>query len=53
MGNACVQIAVSRGLTVYGTAGSAEGIDLVMRLGAKAAFSHKGKGYCNKIMVSY
>lgn len=50
VGIACVQIAASRGLKVYGTAGSLEGLDLVVKQGATAAFSHKEKGYVNKIL---
>lgn len=49
VGLACVQIAKARGLTVYGTAGTQEGIDLVVKLGATACFNHREEGYSTKI----
>lgn len=51
VGLACVQIAKSRGLHVLGTAGSEAGIDLILRNGCDAAFSHREDGYAAKIMV--
>ena len=53
VGLACVQIAVSKGLTVYGTAGTQEGIDLVLKQGAAAVFNHREEGYADKIVVGY
>ncbi|XP_053381482.1 zeta-crystallin-like isoform X3 [Mercenaria mercenaria] len=50
VGLACVQIAVSRGLKVYGTAGTQEGIDLVLKQGATAVFNHREEGYADKIV---
>lgn len=50
VGLACVQIAKSRGLHVFGTAGSEAGIDLILRNGCDAAFSHREDGYAAKIM---
>ena len=51
MGLACVQVAKASGLTVYGTAGTQEGIELVLKQGATAAFNHREEGYSKKIMV--
>ena len=51
MGLACVQIAKAKGLKVYGTAGTQEGIDLVLKQGATAAFNHREEGYAEKITV--
>lgn len=50
VGLACVQIAVSEGLKVYGTAGTQEGMDLVLKQGATAVFNHKEDGYIEKIV---
>ena len=50
-GIACVQIAKARGLKVYGTAGTQEGLDLVLNNGAAAAFNHREEGYMDKILV--
>lgn len=49
VGLACVQIAKAKGLKVYGTAGTQEGIDLVLKQGATAAFNHREEGYAEKI----
>ena len=51
VGIACVQIAKARGLTVYGTAGSQEGIDLVLKHGATACFNHREELYTKNILV--
>lgn len=50
VGLACVQIAKATGLTVYGTAGTQEGIELVFKQGATAAFNHNEEEYSKKIM---
>ncbi|XP_060578400.1 zeta-crystallin-like isoform X2 [Ruditapes philippinarum] len=50
VGLACVQIAVSKGMKVYGTAGTLEGIDLVLKQGATAVFNHREEGYADKIV---
>lgn len=39
------------GLRVLGTAGTTEGLELVLRNGAHQAFNHKEEGYTSKIMV--
>jgi NADPH2:quinone reductase len=48
VGVAAVQIARAAGLRVVGTAGTAEGIDLVLREGAHHAFDHHSPGYLEK-----
>ncbi|MDX1933153.1 MAG: NADPH:quinone reductase [Capsulimonadales bacterium] len=45
VGIASLQIARALGLTVVGTAGTAEGRELVLREGAHAAFDHRADGY--------
>ena len=45
VGIAAVQIARAAGLRVFGTAGTAEGIALVLRERAHAAFDHRSAGY--------
>ena len=52
VGIAACQIGRSLGLTVYGTAGTSEGMELVRQNGAHLVFNHKEKGYQEKIMVS-
>ena len=51
MGIPCVQIAKALGLNVIGTAGTEEGIDLVLKQGATVAFNHRKRGYSKKIVV--
>ena len=51
MGIAAVQLSKALGLTVYGTAGTQEGLDLVKSLGADAVFNHRKDGYLTEIMV--
>lgn len=50
VGVAAVQIARAMGLTVFGTAGTQKGIDLVMKEGAHQAFQHTKTGYLDDIM---
>ncbi|KAL4218608.1 hypothetical protein ACF0H5_021198 [Mactra antiquata] len=52
VGLACVQIAVSKGMKVIGTAGSPEGLELVRKEGATSVFNHREKGYMEKILES-
>jgi NADPH2:quinone reductase len=49
VGIAAVQWALSRGLTVIGTAGTSEGITLVEEQGAHLVLNHKEEGYLGKI----
>jgi NADPH:quinone reductase len=50
VGTAAVQTARSMGLTVYGTAGSARGLELAEREGAHRVFDHTTAGYTDRIM---
>jgi NADPH2:quinone reductase len=50
VGIAGVQIARASGLTVFGTASSQKGLDLVMREGAHQVFNHSKPGYLDEIM---
>uniref|UniRef100_H2Z2F4 Enoyl reductase (ER) domain-containing protein n=1 Tax=Ciona savignyi TaxID=51511 RepID=H2Z2F4_CIOSA len=50
VGVAACQFAISQGITVYGTAGSEEGMKVVRSAGAKDAFNHREEGYTAKIM---
>ncbi|XP_064616045.1 zeta-crystallin-like isoform X2 [Liolophura sinensis] len=49
VGIAACQIARALGFTVLGTAGTTEGIELVLKNGAHKAFNHREKGYLSKI----
>jgi NADPH2:quinone reductase len=50
VGTAALQIARSRGLTVFGTAGTDKGLELVRREGAHQTFNHSKAGYHEEIM---
>src|SRR5258707_9847775 len=50
VGTASVQIAGAMGLTVFGTAGTDKGLELVKREGAHHAFNHRSAGYHEEIM---
>lgn len=50
VGTAAVQMARAMGMTVFGTAGTPKGRDLVLREGAHQAFDHTKSGYTNEIM---
>ncbi|KAL0965935.1 hypothetical protein UPYG_G00288170 [Umbra pygmaea] len=50
VGMASCQMARALGLKVLGTAGTAEGLELVLKNGAHHAFNHRQEGYTNKIM---
>ena len=50
VGIASVQIARAMGLTVFGTAGTAKGLELVKREGAHQAFDHSKANYKDEIM---
>ncbi|XP_072275581.1 quinone oxidoreductase-like [Pyxicephalus adspersus] len=49
VGIAACQIARAYGLRVFGTAGSQEGMNLVLQNGAHQAFNHREKDYIEKI----
>jgi NADPH:quinone reductase len=50
VGTAAVQIARAMGLTVLGTAGTQQGLDLVKREGAHRVFDHRKSGYQEEIL---
>ena len=50
VGIAAVQMARAMGLTVFGTAGTRQGLDLVKREGAHQAFNHSQGGYQEEIL---
>jgi NADPH2:quinone reductase len=50
VGSAAVQIARAMGLTVFGTAGTPKGVELVKREGAHQVFDHSKAGYQEGIM---
>jgi len=50
VGTAALQIARAEGLTVFGTAGTDKGLDLVKREGAHQAFNHTKPGYTDEIL---
>jgi NADPH2:quinone reductase len=50
VGTASVQIARAMGMTIFGTAGTDKGLDLVKREGAHQAFNHRSAGYHEEIM---
>lgn len=52
VGTATVQLGRAMGLTVLGTAGTAKGLDLVIREGAHQSFDHTKPGYQDQIMQS-
>ncbi|HEY7789774.1 MAG TPA: NADPH:quinone reductase [Vicinamibacterales bacterium] len=49
VGTAAVQLAVARGITVVGTAGTDAGLALVRAQGATRAFNHRASGYLDDI----
>lgn len=49
VGIAATQLAHAAGLTVIGTAGSADGLDLVKKQGAHHALSHRENGYLGQV----
>jgi NADPH2:quinone reductase len=50
VGSAAVQMARALGLTVFGTAGTPKGVDLVRREGAHQVFDHRKAGYQEEIL---
>jgi NADPH2:quinone reductase len=50
VGTASVQMARAMGMTVFGTAGTEKGLELVKREGAHQAFNHRNAGYQQEIM---
>jgi len=52
VGIAAVQIARAAGLRVFGTAGTPEGVALVLREGAHAVFDHRSAGYMEEAVAA-
>ena len=52
MGLAALQIARAEGLRIFGTAGTPEGLDLVLGNGADAAFNHHDPDYLSQIKAA-
>jgi NADPH:quinone reductase len=50
VGTAGIHLARAMGLTIFGTAGTQKGLDLVLREGAHQAFDHTKSGYLDDIM---
>jgi NADPH2:quinone reductase len=50
VGTAALQIARAMGLTVFGTAGTAQGLELAKREGAHQVFDHRKGGYQEEIL---
>lgn len=50
VGTAAIQIAKAEGLTVFGTAGTDKGLELVKKEGAAQAFNHTKAGYTDEIL---
>jgi NADPH2:quinone reductase len=50
VGSAAVQMARAMGLTVFGTAGTPKGVELVKREGAHQVFDHRKAGYHEEIL---
>lgn len=50
VGIAAVQIARAYGLTVLGTGGTEQGLEIVKQNGAKAVFNHREPNYLDKVM---
>jgi NADPH2:quinone reductase len=50
VGTAALQVATAMGLTIYGTAGSDKGLELVKREGAHHVFNHTKAGYEEEIL---
>jgi NADPH2:quinone reductase len=50
VGSAAIQLARSAGLTIIGTAGTPEGIDLVRKMGAHHVLNHRSPDYLRDVM---
>jgi len=50
VGTAAIQIAKSLGLTIFATAGTPKGLDLVRQQGVHHVFNHRQDGYLKEIM---
>jgi NADPH2:quinone reductase len=52
VGLAALQLASAAGARIIGTAGTPEGLELIRKFGAVAAFNHHEAGYLDKIMAA-
>jgi NADPH:quinone reductase len=52
VGLAALQLARAAGLRIFGTAGTPEGLDLILKNGADAAFNHRDPGYLDQIKAA-
>lgn len=52
VGTAAVQLAKAAGLRVFGTGGTAAGLDLIRENGASAVFNHREAGYLDRILAA-
>jgi len=52
VGLAALQLAHAGGVRVLGTAGTPEGLELILKYGAAAAFNHREAGYLDQIMAA-
>lgn len=52
VGTCAIQLAKRAGLTVIGSAGSAEGLELVLREGADFAVNHTAEGYLDEVVTA-
>jgi len=52
VGLATLQLAHATGVRVLGTAGTPEGLELILKYGAAAAFNHRDAGYLDQIMAA-
>jgi NADPH2:quinone reductase len=52
VGLAALQFARAAGVRVFGTAGTPEGLELIRKFGAEAAFNHRDAGYLDQILAA-
>ena len=52
VGVATIQFAKAYGMSVLGTAGTPQGMEIARKAGASVVFNHRSDGYTDQIMVS-
>uniref|UniRef100_A0A914XB37 Enoyl reductase (ER) domain-containing protein n=1 Tax=Plectus sambesii TaxID=2011161 RepID=A0A914XB37_9BILA len=52
VGIAAIQLAKAHGLTIFGTAGSKKGLELIKNLGVSHTFNHRQEGYVDEIKTA-
>jgi NADPH2:quinone reductase len=50
VGNAAIQLAKNHGMTIFATAGTEKGLELIKQMGAHHALNHKDHDYLKKLM---